>query len=110
MPKIETFRFFIQGYSSITDKGYCINVFGKQPYKCRRDDVASQSLCEDLCTALSSCIAYEYGYSKYCDLIPSERSCPSGFYSIWGQLGPIAASMNDLKADPSFGWVCYGKI
>ena len=96
----------------ITDKGYCRLVSGRQPYKCRRHDVPSQSLCEDHCTARSSCVAYEYGYSKHCFLISSERSCPSGF-EVDNNAIPIAASMNDLKAwneNPAFDWVCYGKI
>ena len=111
--------FFIQGYSFI-GKGFCDHVSGEDPFECYRAhyenytlsiDVSSQSLCEDHCTARSSCVAYEYDYSKHCFLIPSERSCPSGF-EVDNNAIPIAASMNDLKAypNPGYDWVCYGKI
>lgn len=118
--------FFIQGYSFI-GKGFCDHVSGEDPFECYRAhyenytlsiDVLSQSLCEDNCTSWTSCIAYYYGRinnikgHEYCCLIPSERSCPSGF-STASKSGSIAASMNDLKADDLWGYFsfldCYGK-
>merc|ERR1719347_2234758 len=114
------------GYSLINDKGICVHVSGKDPYQCFRNDVSSQSLCEDHCTSWNSCIGYDglFGHlakKTKCNLFISERSCPSGFKPYNGMIGqwqhdwPIAASMNDLKADPlgfrgSQDWVCYGKI
>ena len=95
----------------IGEKGYCKHVSGEWPFRCYRSDVSSQSLCEDQCTSLTSCIGYHYGikYNKHCSLIPCERSCPSGF-SVFGNSRPIAASMKDLKADTAPDFVCYGKI
>ena len=107
----------------IGDKGNCLLVSGEMPYRCNRVDVSSQSLCEDHCTSWNSCIGYDYHLAKKnkCNLTTSERSCPSGFKpyidddNAYIDDWPIAASMNDLKADPwgfrgSQGWVCYGKI
>ena len=42
-------------------------------------------------------------------LIPSKWGCPSGF-TPEETSGPIAASINDLKAVSYSGYVCYGKI
>ena len=97
-------------------------------YKCHDPDSNTgrdrpQSYCEDHCTALNSCVAYNYlTYKTYtssstymtsyiCNLIPSVRNCPSGFKPIVED-GPIAATMNDLKRDSRStlkDWVCYGK-
>ena len=88
---------------------------GKVVNQCYRADVSSQSLCEDDCTSLTSCIGYQYyaGKNTYCYLIPSERNCPSGFLPHY-ESGPIAISMNDLKSGPMTAsmnetYVCYGK-
>ena len=87
---------------------------GKLPYQCRRARVASQSMCEDYCTSLSSCVAYVYTKmlfaSNKCYLHPSVRSCPSGF-SPFLKSGPIAATMTDLRGDDRIvpNTVCYGK-
>ena len=102
----ETISFFIQGYDMIGNKGYCEHVSGELPYLCYRDGVSSQS-CEDHCTSGASCIAYYYHKYGGCYLIPSKKSCPSGF--IYG-LGPIAASINELKAHSHPDYVCYGKV
>ena len=109
----KNFFFSIQEYSLITDEGYCQHVSGKDPYTCNRNDVSSQSLCENHCTSWTSCIGYFYNIreSSWCYLIPSERSCPSDF-SPKDTSGPIAASMNKLKAGyPALPlrYVCYGK-
>ena len=106
----KTKTFFIKVYSLITKKGYCEHVSRKDPYTCYRSDVSSQGGCENHCTFQTSCIGYYY-YIKSnptCYLIPSERSCPSGFTPL-NESGPIAASMNDLKAYNNPNFVCYGK-
>ena len=74
-------------------------------------------MCEDHCTALSSCVGYNYWLPNYyCELIPSVRSCPSGFTvsTLNPESSPIAETMNDLIAfkaskPPAQHWVCYGK-
>jgi len=102
-------------YSLITDKGDCLHVSGNTPYACFRYNVSSQSLCEDHCTSLTSCVAYHFllpdtnfDYSN-CYLIPSEIGCPSGFEDRPTSSYPIAASMNDLKPGYATDYVCYGK-
>ena len=107
--------FFIQVYSLI-GTGFCKHVSGKLIYRCKRHDVSSQSLCEDYCTSWNSCVGYHYDIkdNEDCYLIPSDKGCPSGFKRL-SKSGPIAASMNDLKAFLprwvcSRCWVCYGKI
>ena len=117
MHKTKTLFFFIQGYSLITkddtnERGVCRHVSGNVPYRCVRRDVSSQSSCEAACTSQTSCIAYSYNIGdvkyRHCYLIPSERSCPLGFEET-EESAPIAASMNDLKAEDSSYYVCYGK-
>jgi len=97
-------------YSLIADKGFCDHVSGKSVYQCSQYKVTSQKLCEDQCTSWTSCIAYNYNFNEtsWCYLIPSERSCPLDFTAHYTG-GVIAASMNELKADPSSRFVCYGK-
>ena len=114
--KTKTFLYSIQGYSLITDKGLCMHVSGKQAYHCFHKHVSSQSLCEDHCTSTTSCIGYYYYFNserrRNCNLIQSERGCTAKGFSEYFDFKylKIAASTNDLKADPSPGWVCYGKI
>ena len=107
------FLFIIKGYSLIGDKGYCVHVSGEVPYQCWRYDVSSQSLCEDHCTSSTSCIAYYYHtndnvHEMRCHLITSEKSCPLEFSPQY-QSGPIAATVNELKAYPHSSYDCYGK-
>lgn len=108
--KSKTTLFFIEGYFLI-DKGICKHVSGKDPYRCHKYGVSSQSLCEDHCTSLTTCLAYHYNTKNnvYCSLIPSDKICPSGFYPYY-KSGPIAKSISELKADLYSGYVCYGKI
>jgi len=96
-------------YSLITDKGSC-KVDERETYRCKRQGVSSKSRCEDYCSRLSACIAYAYRPINIfvCFLVPSVRSCPSGFTSI-DESGPVAASMNDLKVWSNRGWACSGK-
>ena len=101
-------------YSVISNNGYCGHVLGKFPYQCTNSNVASQSECEDHCTALSSCVGYDYmvaGGTKplkhRCGLFPSVRNCPSGFKSMGNW--PIATTMNDLKEVYDTNWICFGK-
>jgi len=94
-------------YSLITDNGNCQHVSGGYLYRCYATNVSSQD-CENHCTSQTSCVGYYSGYSQ-CHLIPSSRSCPSGF-SRAGTSEPTAASMNDLKAHSAQGFVCYGKV
>ena len=104
----------------ISNNGYCKLVSGKLPYHCDRTNVTSKSICEDHCTAMSSCVGYDYCKSRnVCELFPSVRSCPSGFNVDCSRKdsgqdcksAPIATKMNDLVASSNnWGWVCYGKI
>jgi len=95
-------------YSIITNIGYCELVSGGHPYRCVRKDVSSQG-CEDHCTSQTSCIGYYYSpTNQYCYLIPTEKSCPSGFDST--AHSGLAASVNDLKAAYNRNYACYGKI
>ena len=76
-------------------------------------------MCEDNCSAMSSCVAYNYGNSTYngttkaCYLIPSVKNCPSGFTAssvpLAGYDMPRAATVNDLVVASDSDWVCYGK-
>ena len=97
----------------IADKGYCGHVSGEDPFHCNRTDVTSQSLCEDYCTAMASCVAYNYNikHNDYnnCNLIPSDANCPSG-WSALNRSGPKPASMIDLQAVFNLMYVCYGKV
>ena len=97
-------------YSMISNKGYCKLVSGKLPYHCDRSNVTSKSMCEDHCTTLSSCVAYDYNtLGNFCELFPSVRSCPSGF-TPYSESAPIATKMNDLIATSGGNtWGCYGK-
>jgi len=100
------------GYSLIADHGGCQLVSGTFAFSCKNYDVSSQSLCQDHCTAMASCIGYDYRWSSnsHCGLIPSERSCPSGFTPDWAEYwNTTAASMNDLVPYPYWDFVCYGK-
>jgi len=100
------------GYALIADHGVCEHVSGSLPFSCIIYDVSSLSLCQDHCTAMASCIGYQYRWetNEGCSLFPSERSCPSGFTSSWSKESqPIAASMNDLAPIPYWPFVCYGK-
>lgn len=65
------FFVLIQGYSPISNNGWCVHRSGKNPPECYREHVSSQSLCEDHCTAMDSCIAINY-YTQaniYCNLL-----------------------------------------
>ena len=104
---------YFPGYSLIGE-GLCIHKSGdlwSYPYQCCQEDVvSSQILCEDDCSSWTSCIAYQYNDRYGCCLIPSEKSCPSGFKKEIS--GPIAASMNELtfrQKDSYPTLVCYGK-
>ena len=93
--------------------GYCKHVsenWNGNPYLCI-SSASSKSVCEGRCTSLSSCFAYNYMHTTTaynpCYLIPSNKSCPSGFTDT---NGPTVSSMNDLKVIPYSDWDCYEKI
>lgn len=104
----------------ISNNGNCKVASGKYPFNCDRANVTSKSICEDHCTAMSSCVGYDYCKSlNLCELFPSVRSCPSGFNEDCSRedsgqdckSAPITTKMNDFMASSNnWGWVCYGKI
>ena len=104
----------------ISSNRRCRHVNGHNPRNCRNDKAGtdfsiSLSGCKDVCSAHASCVGFvHFSHSSvpngYCYPIPSDTSCPTGFY-MHGT-GPLTASMNDLKADLKAAnphYACYGK-
>ena len=97
--------------------GSCL-VNGKTSWtRCEKLAVDDLSDCEAACTAHEPCLGYFFDY--LCYLIPSNHSCPTGYYlsiqTIRGSTKPnTAATSNDIEASPyeqdrMYGGVCYGK-
>ena len=97
--------------------GPCL-VNGKTSWtKCEKLADDDLSDCEEACTAHEPCVGYFFDY--LCYLIPSNHSCPTGYYlSISTIRGStkinIAATINDIEASPYeqdlvYGGVCYAK-
>ena len=101
----------------ISSNGYCRLANGRAPKKCRNDKAGtdfstSLSGCKDVCSAHASCVGfYHLSHSsspnEHCFPIPSDTSCPTGFY-LDGN-GPLATSMNDLIAVTHPHYTCFGK-
>ena len=93
--------------------GSCL-VNGKSSWtRCEKFAVDDLSDCEAACTAHEPCVGYFFD-GDFCYLIPSNHSCPTGYYLSIKSIGEYstdtAASINDLEASP-YGrrGVCYGK-
>ena len=96
-------------FSLITNNGWCQHVDGSIPSFCSPDSsVPSISDCEASCSNQVSCVGYIYAEElDECFLFPSDNTCPSGF--TFNQRSSTAETMNDLKEQQAYGWVCYGK-
>ena len=101
----------------IANNGICKHSNGSHLSFCHDDflylrDELKYSIaeCEAYCTDHASCVGYSYSAKYGCYLFPSDGNCPPNFVYEEGRNTIYAETINDLTANPSSIFVCYGKI
>ena len=105
--------FIFEGFSLVTDKGYCKSKEEKWFSGCKALEFESLNECGWSCINLGSCIAINYNkHNQNCNLITTsepENGCPNVF--TWRIKTVFAKSVDDLKASEiNTNAACYARI
>ena len=105
--------FIFEGFSLVTDKGFCISKEGKWFSGCVGHQFESHEECGWSCINLGSCVAFNYNkQTQRCYLITTskpENDCPNVL--TWKERNVFAKSVDDLKAlEMDANSVCYARI
>ena len=95
----------------ITSNGWCKHKDGGRPSGCEVYTAVSLDSMKSYCTNHPSCIGFTFQASDdYGFLYVSDDSCPSAFPYVSRDGWKVAETIDDLVAEETEEFVCYGKI